>query len=754
MQSVKLSNYFEVVQPKYSCFKVIPFASNRNYNSSDIAKVFIKMYRKISDRITYDNNKFIIQGKMKSCYLIEMSKTYIGFYFIIPVQYEIMLIDAIKRTWKNASVDRCNIPQVKCNVVYQLKYKNLDSFSLNVNRKTNDPINGFFNISDLISDNDNINIIYNFIPMSNYGWQTKCEKSFNKFKMNEPINKQGITGKNILSFLSNIIFFINDVIEHLINDKSTNENLNPFHELTNVIRENNRKLSDFSKRKMFDQPINVQILITGNNASLDNSIRCLCNAYTSISGDNELIYEKVHMKSLSLTDSDFKGIDNNICSIAETQNFIQLPDKEILEKNKAIIEYKNVQESDTPKELQSGIMCIGNNIKDNSNVFLTTDKELQFLALCIIGANRSGKTTFIGNICKDAIDNKQVNVIFDFCGNCQTSNEIKELFPNNTIEIDCSDFNNIQGLGFNELQTTSKIPFERYRSAKHQASQLITLVNSTISDTEEMRSRMERYLGSASTIVFLSNGSVKDVLMCLRDYKTRHYYIDKISDDLYQFVDEQIQSLLELDKKDGETNITAIQSILNRFSALKNNPYMDQMLKRDTSNNFNLVNMLQKPQNICIKIPESMFSTESEKDTYSLYWFCKLWSALQQRKWYIDENKLLTVNFYIDEIYQCPQLQIFLKSKLSQIPKFHAKPILTCHYLNQIPLLRKELKSANANYMILQGSDISNVYELEKELYPYTIDDLLNLKRYHSINLLKYDKGCCKCVTKLPSPIR
>lgn len=51
---------------------------------------------------------------------------------------------------------------------------------------------------------------------------------------------------------------------------------------------------------------------------------------------------------------------------------------------------------------------------------------------------------------------------------------------------------------------------------------------------------------------------------------------------------------------------------------------MELMLKKDCSNNINLINEMQKSQLICIKMPEIMFSTEQEKDIYATYWLTKI----------------------------------------------------------------------------------------------------------------------------------
>jgi len=175
------------------------------------------------------------------------------------------------------------------------------------------------------------------------------------------------------------------------------------------------------------------------------------------------------------------------------------------------------------------------------------------------------------------------------------------------------------------------------------------------------------------------------------------------------------------------------------------------MLKRNCENNINLVGEMQKSQLICLKMPESMFATEKEKDIYCTYWMTKIWLALQIRK--RDYESRTSVNVIVDELYQVPSCQDFIRSKLSQMAKFNAKMIISCHFLGQIKIIRDELKAANSSYILLSGSDKDNFNELKAELAPYEVDDVLHLKRYHALGLLKYEQGYAKLVVRLPGPI-
>ena len=111
------------------------------------------------------------------------------------------------------------------------------------------------------------------------------------------------------------------------------------------------------------------------------------------------------------------------------------------------------------------------------------------------------------------------------------------------------------------------------------------------------------------------------------------------------------------------------------------------------------------------------------------------------------------VNLIIDELYQVNNAEKFLKLKLSQLPRFNLKPIISCHYLNQVKAIREEFRSANASYMLISGCDKKNYDELKSELYPYSEEDLLSLKRFHSLNLMKCNEGYAKFIISLPAPI-
>ncbi|MBN1050300.1 hypothetical protein [Clostridium botulinum] len=763
MEAIKLSNYFKLVNPVYTYIQIIPHRSIRNYNSSNIAKAISHTYKAINKRVHKEQKKIFIETNFKISYIIDIEKSNANFYFLIPTIYKSIILEKITEIWNKATVKEVEeIPNFSVNpTIYSLSYKKDDALSLNVDKKSNEPLNSILNVMDIMRDKDRLRIAYNFMPISQLGWKERYNDMLNKVKNNKPLEKKITSFEFILKAILGTVLTTLDCILEVLQDftgtSSNNNSESLYKSVMNIIGQQNT-LSISTKRKKEAAIINTQIAIISDSKDKtrqDNNALSVCQSYNVLSEDNELIYKKTK-KTINIEDYDYK-IDTNMCSSDECQNFIQIPADHLLKDFK--INHIETTETPIPVELRNGTMCIGSNIckGKSSKAYLSTDRDFRNLTLCVIAPTRSGKTTLLKHLAKDSINNNECSILFDFCGECEFSEDVASCInKSKVLNIDCSNFNNIQGLGFNEIFTDSNNPFEVYKSAKMQTSMLVNYINSINIDSE-LEPRMNRYLKASSLIVFISNGGIKDVFDVLQNHNIRREFIEKRPVEQVENLSEYVLALNELDdwSKTKEpqvvgTKISYIQGILNRLDIIKSNTYMELMLKKDCTNNINLVNEIQKNQLICLKMPETMFSTDEECDVYCTYWINKIWGALQQRHSILKEENRLKVNLFFDELYQVPCCQTFLKIKLNQIAKKTAKPIISCHSLEQIKYIRPELKSANTSYMLISGCNKDNYLELKEELQPYELDDLKNLKRYYSLNLIKCNDGYAKFITKLP----
>jgi hypothetical protein len=143
-------------------------------------------------------------------------------------------------------------------------------------------------------------------------------------------------------------------------------------------------------------------------------------------------------------------------------------------------------------------------------------------------------------------------MVIDFIKNCELSATIKKVVPKDKIiELDMSDIQNSQGIGYNELIPKSNKYLDILDIAKRKALYIQMLVDALNTEGDPLSSSMDRYLSAASNIISLnSNASLKDVVKCLKDFRYRKFCIENVPLGLIDYLDEEISTLLELDDRE------------------------------------------------------------------------------------------------------------------------------------------------------------------------------------------------------------
>ena len=175
------------------------------------------------------------------------------------------------------------------------------------------------------------------------------------------------------------------------------------------------------------------------------------------------------------------------------------------------------------------------------------------------------------------------------------------------------------------------------------------------------------------------------------------------------------------------------------------------MFNKSLDDNIDFIESMDQGKVILIKIPDSKYPTAAHKNILTTFFVSKIWLASQLRGGMYKEPK--RTHIIIDEIFQAPTAEYILKDILVQARKFQTKFIFSAHYLSQIDTIKEALKASGSSYMLMQGTDKNNYNELKEDLAPFELQDLLNLKRYHSLNLIKTSNGYAKFITELPKPI-
>ena len=775
-RSITLEKYFELVKPEYKVVEIVSHKSIRNYNSSNIAKNIAYTYRSINKRIRLEQKKLFFETSFKISYCIDIQNNNAKFYFIVPQVFLNGLIEKINEIWAKATVtvlEEGLQPFSKGAEYYQLSYKKEDALSLNVDRKTNDPLNSILSVMEIMKDDDRIMLFYNFIPCSQLGWLDRYGETIEKLREKKPIERKQVSFEYIArTAILRVLKVFDDVLK-VINDFTGGNTSNDSKSLYNTIwrvLEQQQELTRTTQNKKNATIINTQVAVISESRDhvrkTSNAVS-VCQAFRTIDEDNELIYKKMK-NSFSFTETDIKA-DLNTFSSEECSNFLQIPARQLLTQYK--IDYIKTQEKSVPKELSEGTKRLGEvTVRGNKeSAFLEDEYNNGNLPLTLIGSQGGGKTTYIANYACDCVKVGESVIIIDFIKNCELSEDVKKIVPvNKIIDIDLGSEEGIQGLGYNEIIIKEEYSnFEKLKLASLQAQQIMSLVDA-VSIGDPLSSRMRRFLNAAAQVVFVQGyNSLKNVVDCLENASKREKYIKGLDIDLRVELEDELNTLSELNEwsrgkkatKTEEavepevigTNTGKIEHILDRIGMLREDFKLKYMYNKSLSNNFNLVDVMEQGKVVLIKMRESDFPTKMQKNLLVTYWVSKIWLASQLRG--MKNTKPLRCNVIIDEVFQAPTCMDTLEYILPQSRKFGCKFIFSTQYIKQLDKIFDTLEASGSSFMMLTGSTEDDFNHFKGKIEEFEYEDLRDMEKFHSLNLIKYSRGYASFITKLPKPV-
>lgn len=745
MLSIPISKYFEIKNQEYIYLKLIPTKSIKNNKTHDILRLVNKMFISLNKLICIEDKKLVIKTQLKASYYVYITKEKINFYFIVPKIFYSKFKVKFKEVWKSVEIEELdNIPLIENGIQYQLMYKKKDFFSTNADMRNNELLNANMTIIELLQSDEEVSILYNFIPTSekqlNY-FKASCQKFIKEYKESSVKYTSNKLLNIVIKILDYSIDFINSTLDFIFDIKQTERK---------VVFD---KLSQKTLDKSNSDICKTQILITtnGNSKSRSKTIaESLIGTYSEVSNDNELVSKRLK-KEIDITKPVLPYVKILNTSIYEDANFVALPGDSIIKQYKSI-EHNDIYDKAIPNSLKTGDLFMAHSLK-GEEVYYSTDKNFSRLGRVLIGGMGSGKTNNMTRLAESIIQKGDGLVVLDIIKDCELAENIKAVTPKDRlIEIDCSDVHQLQGFCFNELTCNSPDKYRKIAKCMEKSSQLYMLLN-TINAETKLTPRMLRYFNVACTISFYkdSNSSFKDIIRVLMSPNSREDLLHGLSGNDKVLLEDEINDLMELDKIDKNGNVenydTKIDGIIDRISILKTNLYTKLAFNKSAANNINFVKALNENKIILIKAREEDFTNRSIRDLIATFYLSKVWLAKQ------ISSKTKT-HIFIDEINLFPTAQIIFQDILTECRKFSFIPTISLHFLNQCNKKCKEaILSSGMSFILIAGADIRNFFEL-KELFikeGYTESDFLNLKRFHALCLVKSDEKVYSAfVVKLP----
>lgn len=766
-KSIALDKYIAFKYPEYTYLHIIPQKSIRNYNTDTITKTIAHTYKSLNKRVKIEQKKLFFETNFKIGYVIDISSSNADFYFVVPKSFSNLLMEKAKEIWSTATIELMDTPIKefsKTALRYELSYEKEDALSLNIDKKSNEPLNSILGSMNILKDDDRVTVCYNFIPTSQDRWKIRYDDTVERFKKGKQVDKNIATAPSILKLSLGLVLNILDSILEVFCDFLGADKYKEEDSLYNAVMkifQKNEELSPLTKQKREQNIIQTQIAVISESSDkvrkTENAIS-VCQSFGSLDGDNRLIYHKTKSK-FKLTDYDF-AIKNSYTSTVEASSFVQIPARTLLEEYN--INHISIEETSLPTLLQQGYIKLGFTTYRGAKTmaYLEDDREIGSLPLVILGRQGGGKTTYLCNYASYVVKRGESIVHIDYIKNCEASKSIESaLGSNNVIILDFSKEDGLQSFAYNELRFTNDMSwFEKQELANKKSQLILELVNSINENGDPLTPKMEKYLMAASDIVNLNDkATLKDIMRCLQDYRFRDKIIKTIPSELTTDLEEEVFVLRELDEvsKEGAvigTRDSKIEGILDRLTLLKRDFYLKKMFNKSPENNLDFSKALEEGKYILIRMPQAKFKNYV-KNVITTFLTTKVWTACEIRGELNERNR--RCHLLIDEISQCNTAEMFMESILTQTRKFGLKFVLTGQYLDQ---LNKKtiysLKGAGASFMLLTGSIKEDFNYFKDELSEkYTYEDIRKMEKHSSLNIINTSVGFCSFITKLPKPL-
>lgn len=775
---MKLSDFIEIdkLENNLNYYKLIPHQNTRNYKSIEIAKAINRCYKNLPNRmIKIEDNKFhyIYKHQTKVAYYIYFSKSEgVAFYLIVPKAYSIMFIEKLKLNWDKVEIKKVDdIPNFSDNCSKTaMQFTKDDALSLKlIDKKSCDLLESQLNVMNMLQEGDRVGIFYNFNYKNNYkqiGFKTNYNKTMDKIKEGKSLEKNKDSksiGKYLLSLLVITGEELMSGLSEILGEKRKNNNdLIAFNKTLGVFQKND--LSKQTKDKGQLEVISTQILLMSESKNKENeklNMSSLSQSFNIIDGDNTLRPKSIGIKRKINLNRTKLPIPSNDMSIEEVSCLITQPGKDLIKKHD--IKANSINQEKVPNACKEGYISTGTVGRKKEKSYLNPNPD-QDTGLAITGKQGSGKTEELKNYSNDCIKHGDSLVILDYIGNNDLANTVQQIVPEDKLILkDLSKIECMESIAYTEKYYTDDMDTMDKLDIISEKSQLITQLINSFNFGQDLTSAMRRFFVSAANVTYSVNqyASFRDIINCLEFYDTRMDFINRIPEEFKGFCDKHIRNLMKLNDKytkgdlkgedNGETVESKIDRILDRVSVMAESPRLEYMLQKNPLDNINFESCFNEGKVVIIKMRQDKFGSEHMRNMLTLYFVTRIWEACVNRYSKSNGEELRRVHFIIDEPHQVPIVTNYLKPLLTQMRKFRLKPVFATQSLLQLEHVLDDLKGSGFSYMLLAGSDKVNFHLLKDELVPYEVEDLLELERFHSLNLVPDEKGVLKSfISKLP----
>lgn len=664
--------------------------------------------------------------------VLEKEKT--SFYVTIPSINADLTEKTLSTIFPKAAIEITEDPlhemPIACSI---LEYERHFMFSLKVDKRKMGALPSILETINLLNEKEKV-YIQTIATPAHPEWYQGAAEAYEKFIKGEMPRKLKISKKTLKSSALKAITSTVYGTASLIAETIGGESLEPLKldgsERAVLIRDGGLSTSTNNKMKAGAYEVEIRVAIVSKDEKrAQNLMRMVTSSFRSLNGDNMLIstnkspkkvFGKMQKRKLS------NLINNDYFSIEELSRLHVLPTKEYQE----LYHIPNIPqlEVEVNSAFVNGGMYFGEVPYKNSTkpIFLPTNNEdILCLPRTIIGGMGSGKT-------RGAASNFVVEAQKNGFGALAIDPAKGEIFEEVSSVLNPEDIISIK-LG--------KVPIALdWREVNHSEKSRNRLANTILgffaSAELEAGGQTARYIRAA--VMGMQTGRLSEILKIFEDQEYRDKCITIMKESIHK-------STLEQYSKQTEARQTQILApILNRLDTILGDEYLSECM--DTEEGLDLVELMSQKKAIIIDVPKTELGSEAVDLIVNLL-TTKIDLAMTLRKNQFPFFVLL------DEPHQFLRSAKTWKSAAVESRKWRVGYVWLFHSWEQIPRdLSEIIKAAGPHYTIYNSSK-KTFSDLAEEIKPYGVEDGINLKRFHAINVLRTDEGVAKpFIAKMAKP--
>lgn len=713
-------------------------------------------------RMKYDylNKSLIINQPSPFYYEILYSDKTIRFNYIIPDKFSKILTNKIDKIFRVATVkereDYFNDFVGKYYCSFQQKKHFM--FSLNSDYRENNLLDNLMSILNNIQEDDKVLLQIGIVPL-NDSWKEEWGKANIKHKNGEELVVHTSPVEFVFDNLfktSESLLDIFDIIAG-VNKKETdkfNKNAKQIDRWSSNFYHN----SHMTNQKINFNGYETQIRIYSTNEARTRYYgKLLDAAFKILDADQELELGKIKHHKNKGREFDVQ-FQKQIFSTKELSHFLKLPDRRMQLDYKENLKAIEVTENVIPKELQNGQILIGDTTYKGQKIsayWNTKDYAMATQHKVIVGLQRTGKTSYIKNYAIDAIKAGHSVFILDTIKICETANDVRDFLPvefhDKIIVLDYSNLDYLLPLAWNELlDVNTTNTREKMMVSSQIAGNLESFIESVAGMTQEdkLSPRMKKFLAcSAKLVLSQPNSTIKDVLDVLQEKDIRDEFIQKSGLPENNVI---VQELRRLDDKNGGTNYSLISGISDRYSIMTNDYTMETLLSTKPNPEINFKYWADNGYCVLIKLSDLKFDRRSLRPLVS-FLYSKIWLSMLARG---EQEQPKVTHVILDEIHNFPEVTNMLRTTCRESAKFGLSYVFTNHMLTDLRGLLPAIKSSGSNFMLFKTTK-ENLKMLEEELMlgGVSIEEAMETKPFHSINIVNFNREYCVFNGKVPDPV-